>query len=462
MQFIKPETNIDFIGRKNLFLTISGIAVTISVILVLTLGLSYGIDFAGGTEIVIQFNGEKDKIPEVDAVRGTLEGVKDIKMDVQTFGDLPGEYLIKMESITYLTEEKSNNVKAALVQEFGAENLKRFSASETGGDKIEFHLPRMKQEAPAPVVPEPAVEEQAAAEGEEAAPAEEAKAEEAPVVAEKEEAPKAADPEALLPGEEKAEIPADAVDIEKLKALFAKAGVPAFDIKVDSRSTEDSYRYVVTLEGVYDVIRTALDAKFGAGTHELLKLDTVGPRVGEKLKQDGMLAVLYSLIGILIYIALRFEFKFAPGAVAALTHDVLITMGVFAIIRMEFDLTTIAALLTIVGYSLNDTIVVFDRIREHMGLLKRMTIEEVFNKAINETLSRTLLTSMTTFMVVFVIWLLTVGSIQHFAFAMMIGVLIGTYSSIFIASPFVIILYKYMKKREEQAVAPRKNNKARA
>ena len=451
MQFVKPDTNIDFIGRKNLFLTISGIVVTISVILVLTIGLSYGIDFAGGTEIVIQFNGEKDKIPEIDAVRGTLKGIKDIKMDVQTFGDMPGEYLIKMESITYLTEEKSNNVKAALVQEFGAENLQRFSASETGGDKIEFHLPRMKQEAPAPVVPEPAAEEQAAAEGEEA-----------PVVAEKEEAPKAADPEALLPGEEKKEVPADAVDIEKLKALFAKAGVPAFDIKVDSRSTEDSYRYVVTLEGVYDVIRTALDAKFGAGTHELLKLDTVGPRVGEKLKQDGMLAVLYSLIGILIYIALRFEFKFAPGAVAALAHDVLITMGVFVVIRMDFDLTTIAALLTIVGYSLNDTIVVFDRIREHMGLLKRMTIEEVFNKAINETLSRTLLTSLTTFMVVFVIWLLTVGSIQHFAFAMMIGVLIGTYSSIFIASPFVIILYKYMKKREEQAVAPRKNNKARA
>jgi len=453
MQFVKPNTNIDFIGRKNLFLTISGVVVAISVLLVLTVGLSYGIDFAGGTEIVIQFNGEDGKnIPEIDAVRGTLKDVKDVKLDVQTFGDLPGEYLIKMESITYLTDAKRNLLKAALAQEFGEENLKRFSASETGGDKIEFHLPRMKQDAPAPI-PEPAAEEAAA-------PVE---GEEAPVVVAKEEAPKAETPkEELLPGEEKKAIPADAVDIVKLKALFAKAGVPAFDIKVDSRSTEDSYRYVVTLEGVYDVIRKALDAKFGAGTHELLKLDTVGPRVGEKLKQDGMLAVLYSLIGILIYIALRFEFKFAPGAVAALLHDVLITMGVFVIIRMDFDLTTIAALLTIVGYSLNDTIVVYDRIRENMSLLKRMTIEEVFNKAINETLSRTLLTSATTFMVVFVIWLLTVGSIQHFAFAMMIGVGIGTYSSIFIASPFVIILYKYMKKREEQAVTPRRNNKARA
>ena len=450
MQFIKPDTHIDFIGRKNLFLTISGIAVLISVILVLTVGPSYGIDFAGGTEIVIQFPKDKNngKVPTIDEVRSTLDGVKDIKMDVQTFGDMPGEYLIKMESITYLTDAKTAKIKAALDQEYGAENVQRFSASDTGGDKIEFHLPRMKDKAAAPAPEAPAQE--AAAEGEEAAPA----AEEAPKAA-------ATDDKALPGEEEKSEVPADAVDLDKLKALFAKAGLPAFDIKVDSRSPEGSYRYIVTLEGVYDVIRTALDAKFGAGTHELLKLDTVGPRVGEKLKQDGMLAVLYSLIGILIYIALRFEFKFAPGAVAALAHDVLITMGVFVIIRMDFDLTTIAALLTIVGYSLNDTIVVYDRIRENMGLLKRMTIEQVFNKAINETLSRTLLTSLTTFMVVFVIWVLTVGSIQHFAFAMMIGVLVGTYSSIFIASPFVIILYKYMKQREDQAVAPRKN-KAKA
>ena len=452
MQFVKPDTHIDFIGRKNLFLTISGIAVLISIILVLTIGPSYGIDFAGGTEIVIQFPKDKNngKVPTIDEVRSTLESVKDVKMDVQTFGDMPGEYLIKMESITYLNDAKVARIKAALDQEFGTDNVQRFSASDTGGDKIEFHLPRVKNAAPAPA-PEPPAEE--AATGDEQADA----------AAAAEETPKAAATgDKPLPGEEdKAEVPADAVDLNKIKALFAKADLPAFDIKVDSRSPEGSYRYIVTLEGVYDIIRTALDKKFGPGTHELLKLDTVGPRVGEKLKQDGMLAVLYSLIGILIYIALRFEFKFAPGAVAALAHDVLITMGVFVIIRMNFDLTTIAALLTIVGYSLNDTIVVYDRIRENMGLLKRMTIEEVFNKAINETLSRTLLTSLTTFMVVFVIWILTVGSIQHFAFAMMIGVLVGTYSSIFIASPFVIIVYKYMKQREDQAVTPRKN-KAKA
>ena len=146
-----------------------------------------------------------------------------------------------------------------------------------------------------------------------------------------------------------------------------------------------------------------------------------------------------AIIGILIYISIRFEFKFAIGAIAALVHDVVITLGIFSIMNYEISLAIIAAFLTIVGYSLNDTIVVFDRVRENLKRLKNEAQISVFNKSINESLSRTVITSLTTFVVVFTLWLAGGEVIRYFAFAMMVGVIVGTYSSIFVASPVVVL-----------------------
>ena len=199
------------------------------------------------------------------------------------------------------------------------------------------------------------------------------------------------------------------------------------------------------------IIKTAFDTKdqvINAITEniplsfEVLREEMVGPAVGKDLSKQGLLAILFSLIGILIYISWRFEFKFALGAVVALFHDVLITVGVLSLTGREITLPVLAALLTIVGYSLNDTIVVFDRIREFIKEFRRDSLPEIINKSINKTLSRTILTSVTTLFVVAFLYLFGGEVIHDFAFALLIGILVGTYSSIFIASPVLLFWEK--------------------
>ncbi len=174
----------------------------------------------------------------------------------------------------------------------------------------------------------------------------------------------------------------------------------------------------------------------------ILSIDAVSPKVGSELSGDAILAILYALGLILIYISIRFEFKYAIGAIAALTHDVLITLGIFSLLGYEISLAVIAAFLTIVGYSLNDTIVIFDRIRENVKNLKGAPLDAVINQSINESLSRTIVTSLTTFLVVLILFLFGGEVIHTFSFGMIVGVIIGTYSSIFVASPVVIKMNK--------------------
>ncbi|MFQ6607216.1 MAG: protein translocase subunit SecF [Fidelibacterota bacterium] len=169
-----------------------------------------------------------------------------------------------------------------------------------------------------------------------------------------------------------------------------------------------------------------------------LSSDTIGPKIGAELRGKAVLAILSAILMILIYISIRFQLKFAIGAIVALVHDVLITLGIFSIMDYEISLVIVAAFLTIVGYSLNDTIVVFDRVRENLKRLKQEKYEVIINKSINESLSRTIITSITTFIVVFVLWLAGGEVIRNFAFAMMVGILVGTYSSMFVASPVVV------------------------
>ncbi len=173
---------------------------------------------------------------------------------------------------------------------------------------------------------------------------------------------------------------------------------------------------------------------------EMRRIEFVGPQVGEELKDDGGLAMIYALMGIFIYVALRFQRRFAVGAIAALVHDVLITLGIFSITHFDFDLTVLAAILAVIGYSLNDTIVVFDRVRENFHKVREATPIEIFNVSLNQTLSRTLVTSLTTLLVLAALFIFGGEIIHSFATALIIGVLIGTYSSIFVASPVTLAL----------------------
>lgn len=173
-------------------------------------------------------------------------------------------------------------------------------------------------------------------------------------------------------------------------------------------------------------------------TEFILSIEKVGPKIGAELSGDAVMAIFSALALILLYISVRFEWKYAVGAIAALTHDVLVTLGIFSILDYEVSLAVIAAFLTIVGYSLNDTIVIFDRVRENIKTMKKVTLDEIINKSINQSLSRTIVTSLTTFFVVLVLFLAGGEVIHTFAFAMIVGVLVGTYSSIFVASPIVL------------------------
>lgn len=173
---------------------------------------------------------------------------------------------------------------------------------------------------------------------------------------------------------------------------------------------------------------------------DVRRVDFVGPQVGKELTEDGGLAVVYALVAILIYVSLRFEYRFSFGAVAALVHDVVITLGFFSLFQFDFDLSVLAAILAVIGYSLNDTIVVFDRMRENFRNIRKKTSEEVINISINQTLSRTIITSMTTLLVLFSLFFLGGEVIHAFALALIIGVLVGTYSSIFVASTTALAL----------------------
>lgn len=201
---------------------------------------------------------------------------------------------------------------------------------------------------------------------------------------------------------------------------------------LDNEPTEFSSHIIEHLASIYPALVPESESEF------VLTTEKVGPKVGSELSSDAFFAILSALGLILIYISIRFEFKFAIGAIAALTHDVLITLGVFSLLDYEISLAVIAAFLTIVGYSLNDTIVIFDRVRENMKSLKGSDFTSVINKSVNESLSRTIVTSVTTFAVVLILFLFGGEVIHNFSFAMIIGVFVGTYSSIFIASPTVI------------------------
>jgi preprotein translocase subunit SecF len=238
---------------------------------------------------------------------------------------------------------------------------------------------------------------------------------------------------------------AKVVASDDVRQVLASIGMG--DASIQQFEGDEAHEFLIRVEksksdlvGLSDEIRAVLDQEFGAENFNIRRVEMVGPKVGKDLRRQGMLAIIYALIGILIYVTVRFEFRFALGAIAALAHDVMITVGVFALLDKEFSLPILAALLAIVGYSLNDTIVVYDRIRENMKGTGKANFINIVNVSINQTLSRTILTSLTTVLVLISLFVLGGGVIHDFAFAMIVGVMVGTYSSVFIASPVVILM----------------------
>ena len=439
LTIIKPGTKIEFMNRRFVFLGLSGLVIVAGLLAVLFAGLNLGVDFKGGTKMVLAFKGSEHIEREV--IRGAVvEKFKALhpeqdapQVEVQDFfsgGDdsETTRYMIYTEVVTLLTDEQKAAIVAGIKEKYGEETIVNPPAE--GGDQ--FFLTFQKE---API---------------------EQRLEDLNVLFK-------------AHGLERVVVESDKVrdlNLEYFKevnlerrdsdtperALEQIEAEQAFDARVaEFKSKNNDLSYTVKIEELNRKIEEAVRALPEAGPR-LIAVESstsISPSVGKDLLNNGLLAVIYACIGILLYIALRFDFKYGPGAVVALLHDAFITIGIFAIAQIPFSLPIIAAVLTIIGYSVNDTIVVFDRIRENAEKLKGMAFDRIINISINETLSRTILTSLTTLTVVVSIFILGGGLIKDFALALIIGVLIGTYSSIFIASPILLGIHRATARKEK-------------
>jgi len=253
---------------------------------------------------------------------------------------------------------------------------------------------------------------------------------------------------------------------EQLRQAVVAKGLPLSDDDIEQlaqriREFRDtarsglirSFDELRQVQGVTPEVVNALKERFTLAPFNIQSVEIVGPKIGRELRQQAIMATLLALGGMLVYIAFRFEWIYGLAAVLAVFHDVLITLGLFSLTNREISLTVVAALLTLVGYSMNDTIVVFDRVRENLKILKRMPFPELVNLSVNQTLSRTILTSGLTFVTVLFLFLFGGPVLNNFAFALVVGIIVGTYSSIYIASPLVVMWQDFMEARKRKGVA---------
>jgi preprotein translocase SecF subunit len=375
MQFF-GETNLNFVGMRKTAFIISIVLILAGLVsLAIKGGPDLSIDFKGGTLVQVRF---EEPVP-IEQLREVVAGAGYEEAQIQVFGQ-QNEYLIKMEK----------------VEESGIASSKLLEALEKVSPGSNWRIVDVKEMPP--------------------------------------------DYSSGFEGGSLVIIEADTIPpLAELEKRVKAEGVGIVESTLETRT-----RLAVNLpyQGVEakaaERLRDSLIRGFPERTIEIRRTESVGPKIGEELKNRAWAAIVISIFGILIYITWRFEFKFAIGAIVALIHDVLITVGIFSILNKEISLAIIAALLTIVGYSLNDTIVVFDRIRENFSLRRRESYDRMINISINASLSRTIITSLTTLAVV--LFLLFMGGevIHDFAFALMVGILVGTYSSIYVASPILI------------------------
>lgn len=247
---------------------------------------------------------------------------------------------------------------------------------------------------------------------------------------------------------------ATAVKLNDLRADLSKSGFKGLSAQTIGEEAENEFLLKVAgddanLNAITQSLTDTLSKNYAGQGVEIRKVDIVGPKAGAQLRISGFQAMLWALIAIMIYIALRFDFKYSPGAIVALFHDVSIILGVFALTGTEFTLQTVAAILAVIGYSVNDTVIVYDRVREHESQYVGRTLSEHINNAVNETMSRTILTSGTTLFVCITMLVFGGLAIRDFFLAMTIGIVVGTYSSIFIASPVTLLCEKFQKNKAQ-------------
>lgn len=460
MKFIPDDVNIDFMAARSKAFILSGVLIAASLVALLAVGLNLGIDFKGGSAVVASF--EAGAVSDRGAIReamvtlleeevGQVDGevsVQDfstgIGSEITTCVDEPqadgtvkkrcstrnvDRFLIYSEVTSLISPERREAIAAAIKEKFG-----EGTDVDSREDSDTFYV-RFASEANV-----------LTREGELRDLFNGLEYDNVGVTSDLEqqiEVDFLREQDLLLQDQQRAG------EGEAVVALPTQAEYEAR--KQRELADKADNRFTVNVEELRGKVEARLSAQF-PGTFITVESSTsVSPSVGEDLFNNGLLAILYALIGILIYITVRFDFRYAPGAVAALLHDVIITMGLFAILQIKFSLPIIAALLTIVGYSLNDTIVVLDRVRETFESFRGQGFIKLLNRGVNSTLSRTILTSATTLLVVLSILIFGGGQIGDFALALLIGILVGTYSSIFIASPLVYYMDQYITRREAQA-----------
>jgi preprotein translocase subunit SecF len=242
--------------------------------------------------------------------------------------------------------------------------------------------------------------------------------------------------------------------IDQLKEVVESAGVRVREVREEAGLTAGTRSYAVMTQGIQDKIERDLAARFGEAKPEVRRVEYVGPAVGRELRNQGFKAILYAMGLIVVYVGFRFDFRFSPGVIIALVHDAVITLGYFAFSGREFNLTSVAVILTVVGYSVNDTVVVYDRIRENQGKMRGKSLGQLVNASINEVLGRTFLTSFATALSLIGLLVYGVGTIWDFSMGMLIGIISGTYSTWFIAAPMTIWLEQRAERRKAGLAKP--------
>ncbi|MBM4342069.1 MAG: protein translocase subunit SecF [Deltaproteobacteria bacterium] len=427
-----PDANYDFVGRRQLYYALTGVGILASVIALATLGFNKGIDFKGGSKLIVAFEGSSnvDRHAVHDAVAGTLQqatGKKDVgQVEVQDFstggtGSAKKHFSVVTELTSMVTAEKRTALTAKIKDKFPKADV-QWAAE--GEDRVFVTLVD-------PVKVTPTYDTLRQVFGEAGFPK----------VGTGSDAESQLDVNLfrtlqMLQSENKKE---DEVKAEEQKLRDQKAK--------DLADRADS-RFTVVVEEFKGKIETGLQVKFSKSFAGVESSTAISPSVADDLMSQGLVAILYAIVGIILYIVLRFDVRYAPGALIALVHDVVLVIGAFSVAQVKFSMPVIAAVLTVAGYSITDTIVVFDRIREMQERHEGAPIDVVINSAINTTMSRTVLTSLTTFITSISIFLFGGGLIRDFAFAMCIGVVVGTFSSIFVASPVFLWLHERFEARK--------------
>lgn len=382
MQFL-TDSHIDFMKYRKVFIWLSILFLVIACVeLFFLTGLNLGIDFAGGTQLALRLRDDTG----VDQLRRILENAGLREAQIQRYGPAGSrEVLIKTPVVGGSEEGSAEALIAALDSELNGDSGGKFDLNQRGSEALATLLFE-------------------------------------------------ADPDDRVFDDEIA-----------ARTHYEEVAQAVLDQRKDV-TIFGSWDQISGVPGVTAESLGALQDKASFGGFTVLSNENVGPQIGSELRTKGVLAVLLSFFGMLLYIWFRFELRFGVGALVAVLHDFLITLGLFALLNYEFNLSTIAAFLTLVGYSVNDSVVIFDRVRENMRKFRRKPLIDVMNTSLNQTLSRTILTSGTTLTVLACLFFFGGEVIRGFAFVLMIGVVIGTYSSIFVASPFALAWEKYFGK----------------